>query len=102
HNPPESEAMTGYSAPLTDMMFAIRELAGLEAVRALPGLGDAQADLVESVLGEASRFASEVLAPLNRTGDTVGSRLDGDRVVTPPGFADAYRAFREGGWPALP
>src|SRR6185503_4875755 len=50
-------------------------------------------------LEEASRFASEVLAPLNATGEREGSKLLADGTVkTPEGFKAAYRQFIEGGW----
>src|SRR5690606_11506033 len=50
---------------------------------------------------EASRFATEVLEPLNRTGDRTGSRVENGAVTTPPGFKEAYRKFVEGGWPTV-
>ena len=54
-----------YQAPVKDMLFTIRELAGLECVRQLPGFEDATDDTVEAVLHEAAKFNGEVLAPLN-------------------------------------
>ena len=94
--------MTEYAAPLNDMQFVIEELIGLDTVAGLPGHEDATEDLVRQVLTEAGRFGSEALAPLNRTGDTEGSRLENGVVVTPTGFADAYKAFVEGGWNGVP
>jgi alkylation response protein AidB-like acyl-CoA dehydrogenase len=94
--------MSQYAAPVRDMMFALNELAGLRAIAALPGLQDATPELVQSVIEEASRLAAEVLAPLNRHGDVSGSKVQDRAVVTPKGFADAYRAFRDGGWAAVP
>ncbi len=93
--------MAEYVAPLRDMKFVIEELADLEGVRALPGLEEASADLVEAVLTEAGRLASEVLSPINRDGDATGARLEDGGVVTAPGWRDAYRTFVEGGWASL-
>ncbi len=94
--------MTDYAAPITDMQFALHQLAGLNQLNKLPGLQAATDDVVEAVLTEASRFAGEVLAPLNRTGDSTGARFSDNAVTSVPGFAAAYQDFVAGGWPALP
>jgi alkylation response protein AidB-like acyl-CoA dehydrogenase len=83
------------------MKFVISELAGLAEVTALPGCGDVNAELVEAVLGEAAKFAREVLDPLNREGDRQGAALVGGQVTAPGGFKEAYRKFREAGWNGL-
>jgi alkylation response protein AidB-like acyl-CoA dehydrogenase len=80
------------------MSFAIRELAGLSEVTALPGCSEVNAELVDAVLGEAARFAQEVLDPLNREGDRQGAKLAGGEVAAPKGFKEAYRKFIEAGW----
>jgi alkylation response protein AidB-like acyl-CoA dehydrogenase len=87
-----------YVAPLADMMFVLRELAGLDAIRSLPGFEDASADTVEAVLNEAARFNAEVIAPLNWTGDQQPSRCEHGVVQTSPGFATAFKAFAQAGW----
>lgn len=94
--------MTTYSAPLKDMNFVLNELADLNKTAQLPGLEDATPDLVEAVLEEAGKLAGEVLAPLNHPGDMNGATIDNKQVRSADGFADAYQAFVEGGWPALP
>jgi alkylation response protein AidB-like acyl-CoA dehydrogenase len=93
--------MSDYSAPVRDMQFVLRELAGLDEIAALPGFGDATPDLVEQILAESARFCAEVLAPLNRSGDEEGSTWRDGEVTTPKGFKAAYRQFVEGGWNAL-
>ena len=93
--------MSTYAAPLKDMQFAITELAGLSEVSSLPGHGEVNPELVEAVLGEAAKFAQEVLDPLNRTGDKQGARLADGRVTAPAGFKEAYRRFIEAGWNGL-
>jgi len=90
-----------YTAPLKDMQFAIRELAGLAEVSALPGCEEVNAELVDAVLGEAAKFAQEVLDPLNRDGDRQGAKLVDGRVTAPKGFKEAYRKFIEAGWNGL-
>ncbi|HTH17374.1 MAG TPA: acyl-CoA dehydrogenase [Magnetospirillum sp.] len=91
-----------FHAPVRDMAFVIEHLAGLADITALPGFEEATGDLVAAVLEEAARFGGAVLAPLNPVGDTQGCRLDGDTVVTPKGFAEAYQQFVDGGWNAVP
>ncbi len=94
--------MSDYLAPVDDMLFAVTELAGLEQLQSLPGLEEIGADVVGQVLSEAGRFAGQVLAPLNSSGDREGTRVEDRRVVPAAGFADAYRQFVEGGWNGLP
>jgi 3-(methylthio)propanoyl-CoA dehydrogenase len=90
--------MSSYTAPLKEMLFAIRELAGLSEVTALPGCGEASAELVGQVMEEAGKFAREVLDPLNRPGDREGARLADGKVTAPPGFKEAYQRFIAAGW----
>ena len=88
-----------YRAPVRDLAFALTEAAGLERLSAvMPGL---DAEIVAAVLEAAGELAQGVLAPINRTGDQQGSRLENGKVVTPGGFAAAYKAFVEGGWNSL-
>jgi alkylation response protein AidB-like acyl-CoA dehydrogenase len=83
-------------------MFLLREVLTLERYANLPGFADAPLDVIEQILTEASRFCSEVLAPLNRVGDKEGCRWSPDNsVATPTGFKDAYRQLVEAGWPSL-
>ncbi len=93
--------MSEYKAPIKDMLFVLKELAGLDSVAALPGCEDVSEDLVQQILEENGRFSSEVLAPLNQSGDQEGSVLKDGVVTTPKGFKEAYRQFVEGGWNAL-
>jgi alkylation response protein AidB-like acyl-CoA dehydrogenase len=93
--------MSDYVAPLKDMRFVLKELAGLDQVAKLPGCEDASAELVDQILEESGKFCAEVLAPLNQSGDEEGSKWDNGRVTTPKGFIEAYKQFVEGGWNAL-
>lgn len=91
----------GYVAPVKDMMFVLRELAGLEQVAQLPGFEEATPDLVEAILDEAGKFAGGVLAPLNFSGDQEGAKWHDKQVTMPAGFKEAYTQFAESGWSAL-
>ena len=88
-----------YQAPTQDIAFSLYAAAGLERLE--PLMDGLSRETVAAVLEGAGEFASGVLAPLNRTGDIEGSRLENGKVVTPDGFAAAYRAFAEGGWNSL-
>jgi alkylation response protein AidB-like acyl-CoA dehydrogenase len=94
--------MTSYVAPLKDMKFVLKALAGLEQVAGLPGYGEATPDTVDAILDEAAKFASGVLDPLNRVGDEEGAKWKDGAVTMPQGFKEAYRQFVESGWAALP
>ncbi|MEO5701655.1 MAG: acyl-CoA dehydrogenase [Casimicrobiaceae bacterium] len=94
--------MSTYHAPLKEMEFVLAELAGLEEVAALPGFGEATPDVASAILEEAAKFATNVLDPLNVSGDREGARrLDDGSVVTPAGFKEAYRKYCENGWNGL-
>ncbi|TPE53715.1 acyl-CoA dehydrogenase [Amaricoccus solimangrovi] len=94
--------MTDYTPPLREIRFALDTLAGLPEIAALPGYEEATPDLTESILEEAARIASGVLAPLNRAGDLDGAKLTGEGVRTTPGWREAWATLIEGGWNALP
>ncbi|MGF1614034.1 MAG: acyl-CoA dehydrogenase C-terminal domain-containing protein [Gammaproteobacteria bacterium] len=93
--------MVEYRAPLRDMRFVWGELFSLGPLQQLPGYEEVTPDLVEAILQEAARFCEKELAPLNRSGEREGCRLENGVVRTPKGFREAYRAFVEGGWGAL-
>ncbi len=93
--------MSDFVAPLKDMRFALNHVASLDEISKLNGYQHADRSTVEDLLEEAGRFFEEVMAPLNRTGDQVGSRLDSEgQVRTPEGFIAAYRKYVESGWAA--
>ena len=94
--------MTDYIAPVADMRFTAAKLAGFGEVASLPANDDLSLELFDSILEEGGRLAAGVLGPLNRIGDQQGSRLENGVVRTPDGWADAYRAFVDGGWNAVP
>ncbi len=93
--------MPAYTAPVDDTRFILDEVLDYARLFRLPAFAHGDAETGAAVLREAARFAEGVLAPLNATGDEVGSRLEDGRVVTPPGFAEAYRRFTEAGWTGL-
>ena len=90
-----------YKAPVEDILFTLKHVAGLGDALSSGRLGDLGEDLVDAIVTEAGRFASEEIAPLAETGDRQGARLDGHAVTMPDGWADLYRRWAEGGWNSL-
>ena len=93
-----------YDAPLADMRFVIEQVLQAPASwAACPGFADVDSDTVAAILEEGNRFARERVLPTNASGDREGCRREADgQVRTPTGFAELYRDYVAGGWPALP
>ena len=94
--------MPAYKVPLREYRYVLHEVLGAEAHYRALGRDDINAELIEGVLEGAARFAEDVVAPTNEPGDRVGvRRTDDGRVVTPPGFVEAYRQYVDDGWASL-
>ncbi len=96
--------MPQYNPPLRDMQFVMHEvLHVVDELKMLPAHADIDADTINAVLEEGGKFASQVIAPLNQSGDAEGCVLDKTthEVKTPAGFKAAYAKYVEGGWPSL-
>jgi alkylation response protein AidB-like acyl-CoA dehydrogenase len=87
-----------YTAPIKDMLFVLKELAGLDTVAGLPGFEEAGFDTAQAVLEESAKLCEQVLAPLNVEGDRNPSSWKEGVVTATPGFKEAFRQFVEGGW----
>ena len=90
--------MPEYIAPLKDMQFVLKHVVGLDQVNTLPGWEEVTEDVVDAILQEAGKLATEVLSPLNATGDRAGAKWNDGVVTTPPGFKDAYWQYVNAGW----
>jgi alkylation response protein AidB-like acyl-CoA dehydrogenase len=90
-----------YRPPVKDMLFAMTELANLEAMSQWPGHDDATADTAAAVLEECARLCEEVIAPLNWSGDLRPPRFEGGEVESSVGFKEAFSEFVNGGWQGL-
>ncbi len=90
-----------YTAPLKDMLFNLRHLAGIDEIAKMPGFEEAGFDTAQAVLEECARFNEGVVAPLNVDGDRSPSSWQDGEVTTSPGFRQAYAQFAEAGWQGL-
>jgi alkylation response protein AidB-like acyl-CoA dehydrogenase len=90
-----------YRAPVADIAFALKHAAGFAPALSDGIYGDLADDVVEAVLEEAGKFATDVLAPLNTIGDRSGTPFKGGAITTPPGWKQAYHAWSKAGWNGL-
>jgi alkylation response protein AidB-like acyl-CoA dehydrogenase len=90
-----------FQAPARDLLFALTEVVGIGRLNALPAFADLDRDTLGAVLEAAGAVADDVLAPLNHPGDRAGAAYANGKVTAAPGFAQAYKAFAEGGWTSL-
>jgi len=90
-----------YRAPVKDMLFCMKELAGIDQLTQIPGFEDAGYDTAAAVLEECAKFNEGVVAPLNWEGDKYPSSFHDGKVTTTPGFKQAFQQFAEGGWQGL-
>ncbi|MEN3930224.1 acyl-CoA dehydrogenase [Microvirga sp. W0021] len=90
-----------FNAPVKDIAFAMNHVAGLKKAIDNGTYAELSDDMVETILEEAGKFANEMVAPLNRDGDTVGAKLIDGQVKTAPGWKDTYNAWTEAGWATL-
>jgi 3-(methylthio)propanoyl-CoA dehydrogenase len=90
-----------YRAPVKDMLFDIRHLAGIDEIAKMPGFEEAGFDTAQAVLEECAKFNEGVVAPLNVEGDRNPSSWKDGKVTTTPGFKEAFRQYGEGGWQGL-
>ena len=94
--------MGSYIPPLRDMQFVLHEVLDIENVlQGLPAHADMDADTINAVIEEAGKFASEVLFPLNQSGDQEGCQWHDTVVTTPRGYKEAYQQYVQAGWPSL-
>jgi acyl-CoA dehydrogenase len=87
-----------YRAPLSEMIFTMKAVAGLDHDDVYADLADGMA---EATLTEAAKYAENVLAPLHRAGDLQGAKWKDGVVTTTPGWPAAYKQFVEGGWQSV-
>jgi alkylation response protein AidB-like acyl-CoA dehydrogenase len=95
------QAINRYKADLREYTFLLFEqfkVAELLGKTPFEAWGQ---DEVNATLAECYRWVREVTGPVNATGDHEGCRVEGDRVLTPKGFKEAWQKLYEAGWKAI-
>ncbi len=90
-----------YKAPVRDLTFILNEVLEIDRYSNSPGFEDISSDLVGQILEEGAKFAEEVIAPINHSGDKEGCHWNDGVVTGPKGWKEAYQAMVAAGWPAL-
>jgi hypothetical protein len=90
-----------YKAPVEEILFTLKHVTGIGDVVGKGPFEDLSEDLVDAIITEAGRFATEEVFPLGEAGDTVGAKLNDTVVTTPPGWARLYKNWAEGGWNSM-
>lgn len=95
--------MNPYQAPLTDMRFLLEQVFDAPNTWAqLPEIAEmVDIDTANAILEEAAKISSELIHPLNRTGDEQGVLHQDNQVITPDGYKAVYEQYSQGGWIGL-
>lgn len=81
-----------------DIEFTLFEWLNLGELTKYEDYKEQSVELYKMVLTEALKFARSELEPLNKSGDQTGCRIENGKVITPPGFKEAYKKFAENGF----
>ena len=90
-----------YKAPVKDILFAFDVLNSYEKLNNIVRFKDFDLDIAVPAIEECSKFAEEVLAPINADGDKHGAKFNKGVVNMPPGFIEAYEKFKSAGWASI-
>ena len=90
-----------YQAPMQDYQFILQELLNIYQKPELQGFDEIDPELIDAVLQGVADFSTEIMLPINGSGDVEGCRLENGKVITPQGFKDAYQQYIDNGWATL-
>lgn len=94
--------MATYKAPLRDIRFVLEDYLNCdEHYQKLSDVVELDAESREAIINEAAKFAENVLAPINQSGDEEGCSFNEGNVTTPQGFKEAFKQYAENGWSSL-
>ena len=90
-----------YRPPIEDITFLLKDWIGIKNINQLDGYEDIEIEDISFILGEAGKFCASELLPINSVGDKIGAQLIDGKVITPPGFKEAYKLYIEAGWTGI-
>ena len=94
----QKDKLMDYSAPVDEMLFQLEHICSVNKLQTYRRYQAFDILTIKSVLDEAAKLSSKVIAPLNKIGDLVPPRKEGENVICSPGFLEAYKTISSGGW----
>lgn len=91
-----------YAGPVKTFHYLLRHAVDIDDIMATELHSEVSHELIGDILEGAASFTSDVLAPLNWTGDQNHPTLKDGNVTASPGFHDAYIQYSQAGWMSLP
>ncbi len=89
-----------YNPPLKNMLSALKSN-GLSDLLSNEKFLDFDLDLIQQVLEEGAKYASEIVAPTNAKADREGTKLIGNEVIAAPILEKPYKTMVENGWQGI-
>ncbi|WP_371376267.1 acyl-CoA dehydrogenase C-terminal domain-containing protein [Thalassotalea aquiviva] len=95
--------MADYRVDLKDMNFLLFDVFDAENMwQNTPALAELiDKDTAKAILQECAKIAEQVIAPISRQGDEIGTTWDNGEVISAPGFKQAFSTYAQGGWIGL-
>jgi alkylation response protein AidB-like acyl-CoA dehydrogenase len=93
--------MPQFKAPIADIQFLLNDWLAIDQHYLNIGAQGMDSELIGEIIAQGAKFAEEAVAPLNREGDEEGCKLVDGSVITPTGFAQAYKQYIANGWNAM-
>lgn len=92
-----SVGINRYKADLRELSFVLFEQYDFKSFAGKGPYANWDEDTAKAIIKEVYRFSTEVLGPLNSSGDREGCKVVDGRVITPKGFKDAWKQLFEAG-----
>ncbi|GAA4412871.1 acyl-CoA dehydrogenase [Advenella faeciporci] len=90
--------MLVYKAPTKDFLFILNDLLKVQELKEVEGFENLTPEFCQEILYPAARFHEEVLFPVGIAGDRHGAHLVDGKVLTPPGYKEAWKQYCGSGW----
>ncbi len=92
--------MAKYQAPLEEFHFLLHEYL-LISKKEIDGFKELTPDFTAEILRQGAKVATEIMLPINKSGDKEGCKFENGLVTTPKGFVNAFDEIKKGGWTGL-